>query len=76
MRGVQRLICLALLYVILYMAGVATQDGQGWVLWTAPLLVIVLEHLAHIQGVVEGFEIYRKLTESQRAEIERMLKDD
>jgi cytochrome c-type biogenesis protein CcmH/NrfF len=44
-----------------------------WVLWTVPLLVLLLEHLAYMQGVAQGFEIYSTLTAEQRRDVKRIL---
>jgi len=70
-RTLQRISSLILLWIILWLAGLDAQ--MMWVLWTVPLLVLLLEHLAYMQGVAQGFEIYSTLTAEQRRDVQRIL---
>jgi cytochrome c-type biogenesis protein CcmH/NrfF len=76
MRAVQRWVCLVLLWSILWTAGIDLEGPLSWVLWTVPLLFLAIEHLAHVQGVVRGFEIYHSMTDEQRKQVTKLMDKD
>ena len=76
MQLLQRVVCLILLWTILWTAGIDLEGPLSWVLWTVPLLVLALEHLAHVSGVVKGFEIYHNMTPEQRKQITDIMNKD
>ena len=72
-RTLQRLIAIALLGFILWLAGLTLESDTAWMLWCIPVLVLVLEHLAFVFGVAQGFEIYHRMTPQQRRDVARIL---
>jgi len=75
-RTLQRIVVLVLLGFILWLAGLTLESDTAWMLWCIPVLVLVLEHLAYILGVAEGFETYHRLTPQQRRDVARILDGD
>ena len=75
-RTLQRIVVLVLIGFILWLAGLTLESDTAWVLWCIPVLALVLEHLAFITGVTQGFEIYRRMTPQQRMDVGRILDGD
>ena len=75
-RTLQRITVLALLGFILWLAGLTLESDTAWMLWCIPVLVLVLEHLAFVLGVAQGFEIYHRMTPQQRRDVARILDGD
>jgi hypothetical protein len=72
---IQRVIVLTLMCTVLWLLG-AQLDNHTWAFGCVVLLAIALEILAYREGLQDGIEMYRNLTEQQRADIERLLKDE
>lgn len=71
----ERALILITMWLVLYTLGAQLDTEHSWALWSILALVLVLELVAYRRGVVQGMEIYRKLTPSQKQEVDRILKD-
>ena len=61
--------------LVLYTLGAQLNTDHSWALWSILALGLVLEFLAYRRGVVQGMDMYRLMNTEQRAEVDRILKD-
>lgn len=71
----ERVAVLGTMCLVLYTLGTKL-DEHSWALISVLALAVVLEILAYRRGVVQGMDIYRTMNTAQRAEVDRILKDE
>lgn len=71
----ERVAVLGTMCLVLYTLGTKL-DEHSWALISVLALAVVLEILAYRRGVVQGMSMYSKLNTEQRAEVDRILKDE
>ena len=73
MRSLQRFAALATMWAVLWFLYGTSDIDYAWAVLSLGALILVLEHLAYQTGIAQGIEIYRALTEEQRAEINKIM---
>jgi hypothetical protein len=73
MRSLQRTAALLTMWAVLWFLYSASDVDYAWAVFCVGAIALVLEHLAYQTGIAQGIEIYRNLTEQQRAEINRIM---
>lgn len=72
----ERAAILGTMWLVLYVLGAQLEAEHSWALWSILALGLLLEFLAYRKGIVQGMDMYRQLKPEQRAEIDKILKDE
>lgn len=70
----ERVASLTAMWLVLHTLGAQLDSEHSWALWSILVLALIIEFLAYRKGVVEGMDIYRRMPDDQRREIDRILK--
>jgi len=73
MRSLQRTAALLTMWAVLWFLYSTSDVDYAWAVFCVGAIALVLEHLAYQMGIAQGIDIYRNLTEQQRAEINRIM---